>query len=128
MNPADVPVVAGLVCCMLAAAPASAEKGPESAAVAIRALLAVTDQPIARGSSCFANYGQRDLPRVKDMLASRLAYLHSGDNAVLGECRGSRCEIEIRHSAGEDVASARISFTQRRGRADVRSLQCLMTP
>lgn len=109
-----------------AASPAAAD--PERTREALGALLAVSAQPIPVRSTCAEAAAPKGLWRVGDLLAVRLAYLDRGANVVEGACRAHRCEVVIRHAAGEDVASAQIRFERRQGRAVPESLQCVLTP
>lgn len=104
------------------------EVDPQLTGVALQALLSASNVTIPRNSSCFANYPGTNKPTIKDLLATRLAYLHRGENVIQGSCKKGHCELIIRHSAGEDVASANIKFSVTRGQVDMRSLNCLMTP
>ena len=101
---------------------------PERTIEPLRHLLRSSSQVIPKRSTCFGQYGQRGDPRVRDLLASRLAYFHNGQNLISGTCTAKRCELDIRHSAGEDVASATISFEVRHGVINVGTLSCIMTP
>ena len=101
---------------------------PERTIEPLRHLLQSSSQLIPKKSTCFGHYGQRGDPRIQDLLASRLAYLHNGQNVISGTCTAKRCELEIRHSAGEDIASATISFKFRHGVINSRTLSCVLTP
>jgi hypothetical protein len=95
---------------------------------ALNALLAISNERIPPSSSCFARYGQRGKPTVKDILATQFAVFYRGENIIEGNCKDSKCKVLITHSAGEDVSSATIEFRLKHQHADVRSLKCLMTP
>jgi hypothetical protein len=101
---------------------------PEQTAEALMPLLRSVDQVIPKASSCFGHYGQRGRPRIRDLIGSRLAYLHDGSNVVVGACNAPHCHVEIRHAAGEDVAAAHISFVVRNGKIAPSTLECVMTP
>lgn len=101
---------------------------PEQTVVALQLLLRAGGQFIPRNSTCFGQYGQSGAPRIYDLLSSRFAYLHNGQNVISGWCEAQRCKVEIRHSAGEDVASATISFREQGGALQIRSLGCVLTP
>ena len=105
---------------------------PEATRKALTALLASANDPIPRTSSCHegrGGYGQPGPATVKDLLAMRMAYLYAGSNVVEGRCEQARqCTVSIRHAAGEDVASALITFEVSAGKAQVATLQCLITP
>ena len=56
----------------------------------------------------------------------RMAYLYAGSNVIESHCEQSQqCTVSIRHAAGEDVASASITFAVKAGKARVATLQCL---
>ncbi len=120
-------VAAGLLAGVSATAAANAADR-EQTLEPLRHLLQAASRPIPPASSCQGQHGQQGAPRLRDLLASRLAYLHRGDNAITGACTSQRCELEIRHAAGEDVASAVISFEVEGGVLNLRSLRCVMTP
>lgn len=105
---------------------------PEATRKALTALLAAANDPIPRTSSCHEGhgvYGQPGPATVKDLLAMRMAYLYAGSNVIEGQCKQARqCTVSIRHTAGEDVASASITFAVKAGKAQVATLQCLITP
>ena len=117
-----------LVVAHFSSSAASDAADPEKTIEPLRYLLRSPSQAIPKKSTCFGQYGQRGDPRIRDLLASRLAYLHNGENAISGTCTAKRCELEIRHSEGEDVASATISFEVRQGVIYVQSLSCVLTP
>ncbi|RYF46666.1 MAG: hypothetical protein EOO27_38905 [Comamonadaceae bacterium] len=124
--------------CALAAPPAlAADTAPGAAAAAdpvatqkaLGALLAAANDTIPRASSCHGDFGQTGKAKVKDLLAMRMAYLYAGTNVIEGSCsKAAQCTVTIRHAAGEDVASAAISFAVSAGKARVSSLQCVITP
>jgi len=96
---------------------------------ALRLLLAISQQAIPKSSSCFGGYGQRGSPTVKDLLAVQFGNLSAGNNAIRTACANRHCSIRISHDGGsEDVSSAEIRFTVTAGRANISSLQCVMTP
>ena len=105
---------------------------PEATRKALTALLAAANDSIPRTSSCHEGqgaYGQTGPATVKDFLAMRMAYLYAGSNVVEGRCEQQhKCTVSIRHAAGEDVASASITFAVKAGKAQVATLQCLVTP
>lgn len=105
---------------------------PEATRKALTALLAAANDSIPRTSSCHEGqgaYGQTGPATVKDLLAMRMAYLYAGSNVIEGQCDQARqCTVSIRHAAGEDVASASITFAVKAGKAQVATLQCLITP
>lgn len=107
---------------------AYANDDPEATTRALRRLLAIADAPIPKTSTCFGDYLQAGPAKVADLLAVELAYLYSGENVIKGGCEQNRCAISITHSAGEDVSSAEIRFSLRRGKAQASSLQCVITP
>ncbi len=94
----------------------------------LRHLLRSSGLTIPKASSCFGDYGQRGEPRIRDLLSSRLAYLNNGQNTITGACNATHCALEIRHAAGEDVASATVAFNVRNGLVNRRSLRCVLTP
>lgn len=101
---------------------------PEPATRALRALLAISNAVIPETSTCSADYGQEGQATVKDLLAIQLANLDHGKNTIQGRCTASRCTLTIRHSAGEDMSSAQITFALAGGKARVSTLQCVNTP
>jgi hypothetical protein len=110
------------------AASFSAVAGPADAIPALSAAMGAANQLIPRNSSCFGLYTATTRPKVRDLLASRLAFLHSGTNVVEGSCAKNHCTIEIRHAAGEDVSSLRIDFPVANEIAVASRMQCVMTP
>lgn len=110
----------------------AAKAEPWSAQSAWTALLGIADAPLPRATGCHGDYGQRGhgrRPRVKDLLASQLAYMSAGQNTLSGHCAANRCEVQLQRRNGEDVSSATLNFERLRdGRADPRSLRCVMTP
>jgi hypothetical protein len=132
MNDTRFPVVGCLIACSMCVGglqPAAAETAdPVRTTRALNLLLAESSSLIPATSTCQGNFGQRGSATVGNLLAMQLAYLYSGDNTILGACSPKRCDITITHSAGEDVSSTSVSFRLRGGRADVRSMQCVMTP
>lgn len=115
--------------CALHAAPAAAEANPVATQKALGSLLAAANDAIPRTSSCHGDYGQAGKARVKDLLAMRLAYLYAGTNVIEGSCNAAQqCTVAIQHAAGEDVASATITFTASGGKARASTLQCVVTP
>ncbi len=97
--------------------------------MALRSLLMLSHRTIPKSSSCFGDYGQRGPPKVNDLLAVQLSNLSAGHNAIRGACAHQRCSLRITHDGGsEDVSSAEIRFTVNAGRANISSLQCVMTP
>lgn len=107
---------------------ASTPANPEATHKALTALFAAANDPIPRSSSCHEGYGQPGPATVKDLLATRMAYLHAGSNVIEGRCEQARCMVSITHAAGEDVASAVIFFALRNGKARSSSLRCVITP
>lgn len=101
---------------------------PEQTRLALVALLSVANEPIPKRSSCMADYGQAGRPRVKHLIAMRLSPFYAGENEVRGMCNGSSCTLHIYHARDEDVSGAEIRFRARGGRAEVASLDCVMTP
>lgn len=101
---------------------------PVATRTALAALFASSNAAIPRTSSCYGEYGQKGRPRIRDMMAMSMAYLHTGTNTIQGECATSRCSINITHAAGEDVASYTIQFRLLYGNADPTTLQCQITP
>lgn len=108
------------------AAPEAAN--PEDTSKALQALFAIANEPIPKSSTCFGVYGPGGPPKVRDFLAVQFAALGGGANTVAGKCSASRCEVSLRHAAGEDVSSADVRFELLWGRADLRTLQCVITP
>ena len=110
----------------------AAKADPRSAQSAWTALLGMTDAALPRDTGCHGDYGQRGharRPRVRDLLASQLAYMSAGQNTLSGHCAANRCEVQLQRRNGEDVSSAMLNFELLRdGRADPRSLRCVMTP
>jgi hypothetical protein len=109
-----------------------AKADPRSAQSAWTALLGITDAALPRGTGCHGDYGELGhgrRPRVKDLLGSQLAYMSAGQNTLSGHCAANRCEVQLQRRNGEDVSSATLTFDLLRdGRADPRSLRCVMTP
>jgi hypothetical protein len=101
---------------------------PDNTVKALNALLAASNDRIVRSSTCFGAYGQDGAPTIRDLLAVQLAYLYRGENAIVGSCVESKCQISITHAFGEDVSSATITFNQKRQRAIANSLNCIITP
>jgi uncharacterized protein YecT (DUF1311 family) len=95
---------------------------------ALAVLLASSNAAIPNTSTCRGDYGQSGQPTIKDMLAMQLAYLYAGKNTIEGKCASGACSIIIRHAAGEDVASATIKFGIRKGRMNLATLRCTITP
>lgn len=125
----------GMACSGATAAHAAedaAKAEPRSAQSAWTALLGMADKPLPRATGCHGDYGQPGhgrRPRVKDLLASQLAYMGAGQNTLSGHCAANRCEVQLQRRNGEDVSSATLNFELLRdGRADPRSLRCVMTP
>lgn len=110
----------------------AAKADPRSAQFAWTALLGITDAALPRDTGCQGDHGQpghAGRPRVKDLLASQLAYMSAGQNTLSGHCTATRCEVQLQRRNGEDVSSATLNFKLLRdGRADPRSLRCVMTP
>lgn len=110
----------------------AAKADPQSAQFAWTALLGIADAALPSGTGCHGDYGQPGhgrRPRVKDLLASQLAYMSAGQNTLSGHCAANRCEVQLQRRNGEDVSSATLNFERlRSGRADPRSLRCVMTP
>ncbi|MFN4119564.1 hypothetical protein [Acidovorax sp.] len=111
-----------------ASSAASSSADPVATQQALRALFAAANDAIPAASSCHANFGQSGRAKVKDLLAMRMAYLYAGDNVIKGNCNKAQCTLSINHAAGEDVASAAISFSVIAGKARASSLQCVITP
>lgn len=114
---------------------APAHSAPSSAAdpvatqKALSALFAAANDAIPAASSCHGDYGQPGRAKVKDFLAMRMAYLYAGANVIEGSCDNkAQCTVSIQHAAGEDVASATISFNVSAGKARASSLHCVITP
>ena len=104
------------------------EPDPAATGEAVQLLLSMANDIIPRQSSCFGDYGQAGRARVRHLLATQLAYLYAGDNAIRGECQRDACEVTINHARGEDVSSATVSFTLRQGKPSPVSLHCVITP
>jgi hypothetical protein len=100
----------------------------DSSIKAFQSLLAISNEKIPKTSSCFGQYNSSGAPTVKDLLAIQLENLSDGENVVSAGCLLSNCEVSITHNAGESVSSALIKFTVKKGRAQLNSLQCIMTP
>ena len=132
MNDTRFPMFCCLIACSMSVGglrPAAAETAdPVRTTHALNLLLAESSSLIPATSTCQGDFGQKGAATVGNLLAMQLAYLYSGDNTIRGACSPKRCDITIAHSAGEDVSSTSVSFRLRGGRADVRSMQCLMTP
>ena len=128
MNSKSRVLVSALFAAHILASAAPEAPDPDRTIEPLRLLLESASLAIPRKSTCFGNYGQRGSPRIRDLLGSRLAYLHSGQNVISGSCNLKHCELEIRHSAGEDVASATISFEVGNGIPSIRNLSCVITP
>ena len=122
------------VAVMLACAtvPARADSPESRALPAVAALLAASALPVAAGSTCYGILPGVAAPTLGALVASRLAYLNGGRNEVAGGCGeggdASRCRVTMRHSDGEDVASADFRFRVVDGRLDPASLVCAFTP
>ncbi|MFC4161369.1 hypothetical protein [Chitinimonas lacunae] len=101
---------------------------PDKSVEALRHLLAAANETVPAKSGCEGLYGQKGPAKVKDLLAMQLGYLYRGDNTVAGLCKADQCEVQIKHSAGESVASAQIRFRLGKGKLETRSLQCMITP
>lgn len=101
---------------------------PVATTKALRILLAESNTPIPRKSSCYGNYGAAGKQTVKDLLSMRLAYLQGGDNIISGKCERHRCAVSFSHAHGEDVSSTTVSFSQAGSKVKIHSLQCVMTP
>jgi hypothetical protein len=103
---------------------------PAATREALAALLVASNDAIPSRSSCAGSYGQAGRATVKDLLSVQFASLYRGENVVDGRCErdGGRCTLTIRHANGDDLSSARISFTARHGKAQVASLACIITP
>lgn len=106
----------------------AATTDPQASQAAWRALLGLSENVLPRGSGCEGDYGQTSRARVKDLLASQLAYMGTGHNALTGRCEAGHCEVQLSRRNGEDVSSAALRFRLQRGRAELRSLRCVMTP
>lgn len=112
-----------------AGASAATAADPVATQKALSALLAAANDTIPKASSCHGDFGQAGKAKVKDLLAMRMAYLYAGTNVIEGSCsKAAQCTVTIRHAAGEDVASAAISFAVGAGKARASSLQCVITP
>ncbi len=107
---------------------ASTAVDPTATQKALSALFAAANDNIPSASSCHGNFGQVGRAKVRDMLAMQMAYLYAGTNVIQGHCSDARCTVKINHTAGEDVASAAISFSLNAGKARASSLQCIITP
>lgn len=113
------------------AAEGAPKADPQAAQSAWSALLGMADTPLRRGSGCEGDYGQPpgQRARLRDLLASQLAYMAEGQNMLTGRCAASQCELVLQRRNGEDVSSATISFKLlRHGQGAPHSLRCLMTP
>ena len=136
MTPRSHALCAAIVLgCALAAPALAADATPAAPAdpvatqKALSALLAAANDTIPRASSCHGDFGQTGKAKIKDLLAMRMAYLYAGTNVIEGNCsKAAQCTVTINHAAGEDVASAAISFTVSGGKARSSSLQCVITP
>ncbi|RZJ49140.1 MAG: hypothetical protein EON49_27350 [Acidovorax sp.] len=96
---------------------------------ALNALLAAANDTIpAKVSTCQGHDAHTRALKVRDLLAMRLAYLHTGQNIIAGSCMGMQCHVSITHAAGEDVASAVVHFRVHKGRAVASTLRCEITP
>lgn len=104
------------------------EPDPAATGEAVQLLLSMANEVIPRQSTCFGDYGQVGRARVRHLLATQLAYLYAGDNAINGGCRKDACEVIIAHVRGEDVSSAAVSFALRHGKPSLASLHCVITP
>ena len=120
-------VLAGMLGLVLVPAGAN-EPDPAATGEAVQLLLSMANEVIPRQSTCFGDYGQAGRARVRHLVATQLAYLYAGDNAIRGGCRAGGCEVIIDHARGEDVASATVSFALRRGKPSPASLHCVITP
>ncbi len=101
---------------------------PEKTRIALHALMQVANITVPSSSSCHGKYDGSKKPTVGHVLSMQLAYLSNGDNHIAGDCIDTHCHIRIRHAFGEDVSSADIRFEVRNGKANVSTLQCVITP
>lgn len=109
---------------------------PENGVRPIRALLAISEEPVKPGSSCDKG---RLLPdksgpqQVGDMLAVLLAYHDSGTNSVRGSCEktgDSTCTVSFRHkkNAQAEEEFAVFKFKLVNDKAQAGSLECNLSP
>ena len=104
------------------------ERGAAPGLPPLLALLAASDTPMAPGSSCAGAIPGVRHPTLGALLASRLAYLETGENRVTGSCKAGACRVQVTHADGEDVASAEFRFRIKASRLDPRTLVCILTP
>lgn len=109
---------------------------PEDAIRPIRALLAISEEPVKPGSSCDKGRLIAKKPgpqQVGDMLAILLAYHYSGINVVKGSCEkdgDSNCSVSLRHKKGSQAEQefAVFKFKVLKDKAQPDSLECELSP
>jgi len=102
---------------------------PAATAEALRALLAVANDPIPVTSSCQGHYAHTKKPTIKDLLAPHLSHMYpGGGNVIQGNCESGQCVVFIVQERGEFLSTAIIVFNMAQGKASVPSLQCMITP
>lgn len=104
---------------------------PTETKFVLNILLSASNELIPSESSCGGNYGQAGRARLKDLLSAKLAYLYKGKNTITGRCHGKgdkNCVLIIKHTAGEDAYSAEIRFLIQRGKIQMSTLTCVITP
>jgi hypothetical protein len=101
---------------------------PAETTKALSILLAESNAPIPKSSSCMGSYGQTGKAAVKHLLAAQLAYLYSGENIIQGKCSSTQCTLAVNHSSGEDLSSTTVTFGVKQGKANISTLHCVITP
>jgi len=119
-----------------------ARRDPEEAVRPIRALLAISEEPVASGASCDQGRliaGKAGPQQVGDMLAVLLAYHDSGINSVRGSCEVEKgkdqggeanCAVRFSHRKNSQAAEefAIFKFKMVKDKAQAGSLQCELAP
>ena len=113
---------------LVASANEASADDPDATVKALRLLFTISNESIPKTSTCFGFYGQRGRAMVKDLLATEFNYLFNGNNVIKGSCDAKYCTLTINHDAGEDVSSADIKFAVKNDKAQVASLECVITP
>lgn len=98
---------------------------PSRTEVALQYLLAAAAMPAASGAYCSISVRGKPRPTLGDHLASLLSDLDRGENAIVGDCVGNRCRVQISHVGGEeDLSRMEYRFRIARGRMAPGSLGC----
>jgi len=113
-----------------------AKYDPEDAIRPIRALLAISEEPVKPGSSCDKGRLIAKKPgsqQIGDMLAILLAYHNLGINVVQGSCEkegDSSCSVSLKHKRSTEAEEeyAVFKFKILKGKAQADSLECELSP